>query len=93
MILNALNSSTILVYPLKIGLSWDTYNVLEKSSVEDRGDLFSETVGVKVSKGAKIRNRYNQVPHLTQDINGKATFSGFFHPLQIDKMVGFDDLI
>ena len=21
----------------------------------------------KVSKGAKIRNRYNQVPHLTQD--------------------------
>ena len=26
---------------------------------------------VKVSKDAKIRNRYNQVPHLTQDINGK----------------------
>ena len=25
----------------------------------------------KVSKGAKIRNRYNQVPHLTQDNNGK----------------------
>ena len=24
---------------------------------------------VKVSKGAKIRNRYNQVPHLTQDTN------------------------
>ena len=22
---------------------------------------------IKVSKGAKIRNRYNQVPHLTQD--------------------------
>ena len=29
----------------------------------------------KVSKGAKIRNRYNQVPHLTQDINGKRTNS------------------
>ena len=28
---------------------------------------------VKVSKGAKIRNRYNQVPHLTQDTNGKVT--------------------
>ena len=27
--------------------------------------------GVKVSKGAKIRNRYNQVPHLTKDTNGK----------------------
>ena len=24
-----------------------------------------------VSKGAKIRNRYNQVPYLTQDTNGK----------------------
>ena len=29
----------------------------------------------KVSKGAKIRNRYNQVPYLTQDINGKVTSS------------------
>ena len=29
-------------------------------------DIFS-----KVSKGAKIRNRYNQIPHLTQDTNGK----------------------
>ena len=27
------------------------------------------------SKGAKIRNRYNQVPHLTQDTNGKVTNS------------------
>ena len=26
-----------------------------------------------VSKGAKIRNRYNQVPHMTQDTNGKVT--------------------
>ena len=30
---------------------------------------------IKVSKGAKIRNRYNQVPHLTQDTNGKMTNS------------------
>ena len=29
----------------------------------------------KVSEGAKIRNRYNQVPHLTQDTNGKVTNS------------------
>ena len=27
----------------------------------------------KVSKVAKIKNRYNQVPHLTQDTNGKVT--------------------
>ena len=30
---------------------------------------------MKVSKGAKIRNRCNQVPHLTQDTNGKVTNS------------------
>ena len=31
---------------------------------------------VKLSnKVAKIRNRYNQVPHLTQDTNGKVTNS------------------
>ena len=29
----------------------------------------------KVSKGAIIRNRYNQVRHLTQDTNGKVTNS------------------
>ena len=28
---------------------------------------------IKVSKGTKIGNRYNQVPHLTQDTNGKVT--------------------
>ena len=30
---------------------------------------------MKVGKGAKIRNRYNQVPHMTQDTNGKVTNS------------------
>ena len=29
----------------------------------------------KVSKDAKIRNRFNQVPYLTQDTNGKVTNS------------------
>ena len=33
------------------------------------------SVILKVSNGAKIRNRYNQVPHLTQDTNGKVTNS------------------
>ena len=32
-------------------------------------------VQIKVSKGAKIKNRYNQVPHLTQDTNGTVTNS------------------
>ena len=35
----------------------------------------SSAVHSKVSKGAKIRNRYNQVPHVTQDTNGKVTNS------------------
>ena len=30
---------------------------------------------IKSKKMPKIRNRYNQVPHLTQDINEKATSS------------------
>ena len=35
----------------------------------------SQRLFAKVSKCAKIRNRYNQVPHLTQDTNGKVTHS------------------
>ena len=30
---------------------------------------------IEVSKGAEIRNRYNQVPHLTQDTKGKVANS------------------
>ena len=33
------------------------------------------TLIIKVSKVAMIRNVYNQVPHLTQDTNGKVTSS------------------
>ena len=36
---------------------------------------FTRNCPLKVSKGAKIRNRYNQVPHPTQDTNGKVTNS------------------
>ena len=35
----------------------------------------NQTNSSKLSKGAKIRNRINQVPHLTQDTNGKVTNS------------------
>ena len=39
-------------------------------------DMFKSFAGkFKVSKSAKIRNRYNQVPHLTQDTNRKVTNS------------------
>ena len=39
---------------------------------EGRKGQVSLNFSYKVSKGAKIRNRYNQV-HLTQDTNGKVT--------------------
>ena len=49
---------------------------------QDRGAAGSSLTGVtalwslsKVSKGAKIRSRYNQVPHATQGTNGKVTNS------------------
>ena len=41
---------------------------------ENRDRIYTELI-MKVSKDAKIRNRYNQVPHLTQDTNGKVTNS------------------
>ena len=40
-----------------------------KIYIYNRADI----VCLKVSKGAKIRNRYSQVPHLTQDTNVKVT--------------------
>ena len=40
--------------------------------------LFTCVVRYKVSKSTKIRNRYNQVPHLTQDTNGKVTKSQLY---------------
>ena len=42
---------------------------------------FSFHKDILLGKGAKIRNRYNQVPHLTQDTNGKVTNS------QLDKTI------
>ena len=65
---SALNDSINEVYPLKISLSSDKFNVLKTSSIEDRGRLFSETIGI-------IR------------------IFCCFHPLQIDKMILFDNLI
>ena len=57
------------------------FTVSEKSSNKSMHN-FNEKGNaclVKVSKGAKIRNRYNQVPHLTQDTNGKVTNSVRHH--------------
>ena len=46
------------------------------ASIDTRSMDFRIYVGDhKVRKGAKIRTRYNQAPHLTQDTNGKVTTS------------------
>ena len=53
-----------------------TFEML-RSEISLNGPIYHDldhNVG-KVSKSAKIRNRYNQVPHLTQDTNGKVTNS------------------
>ena len=39
----------IVVYPLKISSSSDKFNVLKTSSIEDRGHLISETIGISRS--------------------------------------------
>ena len=56
-----------------VGLKPTCENPRAKYCVDNRKS-FCITI-IKVSKGAKIRNRYNQVPHLTQDTNGKVTNS------------------
>ena len=58
--------TTLELWYVSIGLLYETHMHLVSKMPESF---------VKVSKGAKIRNRYNQVPHLTQDANGKVTNS------------------
>ena len=62
------------------------HNLLDKKYIVDRYrchvavkfGVFVDGDHSKVSKGAKIRNQYNQVPHLTQDTNGEVTNSQFY---------------
>ena len=42
-------------------------------SIYEGCSFYCGTEVLQISKGAKIRNRYNQVPHLTKDTNGKVT--------------------
>ena len=50
--------------------------VLMSAKSNDITNILAKSILVeKVSKGAKIKNLYNQVPHLTLDTNGKVTNS------------------
>ena len=51
----------------------DVCDIFDLSNIVKNPTCF--TSRNKVSKVAKIRNRYNQVPHLTQDTKGKVTNS------------------
>ena len=62
-------ANSIPVTPASVHQTFQT-----SSPLQPLGKLNSNFI-LKVSKGAKIRNRYNQVPHLTQDTNGKVTNS------------------
>ena len=53
----------------------DAFAICAKISCAGPAHEVACTFDMKVSKGAKIRNRYNQIPHLTQDANGKVTNS------------------
>ena len=44
-------------------------------TIQKQGSWRENKEVIKVSKGAKIKKRYNQVQHPTQDTNGKVTNS------------------
>ena len=60
-----------LVYKFKIIVGKPNFSDQLKKVIK----RFKTKLDIKVCKGAKIRNRYNQVPHLTQDTNGIVTNS------------------
>ena len=71
---------------LTLDIVWESDKNLRKHCIKER-EASASPAGdhktarnrqdsiTKVSNGAKIRNRYNQVPHLTQDTNRKVTNS------------------
>ena len=74
----ALTTDVLLFDTMKLMLQYlRQYTDLQIDIAEKAHSCFLD-IGTKtnsVSKGAKIRNRYNQVPHLTQDTNWKVTNS------------------
>ena len=54
--------------PFHFLFEWNQYNII-------RRDMLTCVSTICKSKDAKIRNRYDQVPDLAQDTNGKVTNS------------------
>ena len=60
---------------INMNLSINTPQKIQNVSYTLNYIFNDQSIFNKVSKGAKIRNQYNQVPHLTKDTNGKVTNS------------------
>ena len=75
-LLNLLKRDKMQGLPSILSLFCNKFNKLIKTRALMLDSIYHMTkITLKVSKGAKIRNRYNHVPHLTQDTNGKVTNS------------------
>ena len=72
-----------LFFVLLYSLSCQSMNL----GINKKSSMYGQTF--KVSKGAKIRNRYNQVPHLTQDTNGKVKNSQLYTTNESQEAIPF----
>ena len=67
--------NTIFYKTITFRTHWNTDNSSTQFRVKSNSNQPTNELEIKVSKGAKIRIRYNPVSHLTQDTNGKVTNS------------------
>ena len=62
--------------PSILSLFCNKFNIFNNTVALMLDSMYRVTLRLlEVGKRAKIRNQYNQVPHLTQDTNGKVTNS------------------
>ena len=62
--------------PSILSLFCNKFNIFNNTVARMLDSMYRVTLRLlEVGKRAKIRNQYNQVPHLTQDTNGKVTNS------------------
>ena len=60
-------------WPFSQGRSyWSPINILKHSFLRNHKANWTQ-ISYESKKEGKIKNQYNQVPHLTQDTNGKET--------------------